>query len=129
MKRRVVVTGLGAVTPLGNDAESFWEGIKAGKVGIQNITRFDTTDYKAKLAAEVKGFVAKERLDAKKARRMEPFTQYAVAAAQEAIEDAKLDMAKEDPYRVGVSVGSGCGSLPLMEKQIGILKMKNMMKN
>ena len=122
--KRVVITGMGAITPIGLNVEDFWSSVKSHTIGIGPITYFDTTDYKAKLAAEVKGFVAKERLDAKKARRMEPFTQYAVAAAQEAIEDAKLDMEKEDPYRVGVSVGSGCGSLPLMEKQIGVLNEK-----
>ena len=122
--KRVVITGMGAITPIGLNVEDFWNSVQSQTIGIGPITYFDTTDYKAKLAAEVKGFVAKERLDAKKARRMEPFTQYAVAAAQEAIEDAKLDMAKEDPYRVGVSVGSGCGSLPLMEKQIGVLNEK-----
>ena len=122
--KRVVITGMGAITPIGLNVEDFWNSVKSQTIGIGPITYFDTTDYKAKLAAEVKGFVAKERLDAKKARRMEPFTQYAVAAAQDAIEDAKLDMAKEDPYRVGVSVGSGCGSLPLMEKQIGVLNEK-----
>ena len=73
MKRRVVVTGLGAVTPIGNTVEEFWAGIRAGKVGIGEITRFDTTDYKVKVAAEVKDFVAKERMDFKAARRMEPF--------------------------------------------------------
>lgn len=122
--KRVVITGMGAITPIGLNVEDFWSSVKSQTIGIGPITYFDTTDYKAKLSAEVKGFVAKERLDAKKARRMEPFTQYAVAAAQEAIEDANLDMEKEDPYRVGVSVGSGCGSLPLMEKQIGVLNEK-----
>ena len=85
MKRRVVVTGLGAVTPLGNDAESFWEGIKAGKVGIQSITRFDTTDYKVKVAAEVKGFEPEKYMDFKAAKRMELFSKYGVAAAKEAL--------------------------------------------
>ncbi len=80
MKRRVVVTGLGAITPIGNDVESFWNGIKAGKVGIGEITKFDTSEYKVKLAAEVKGFVAKEHMDFKSAKRMELFSQYAVAA-------------------------------------------------
>ena len=82
MKRRVVVTGLGAVTPIGNDVESFWNGVKEGKVGIGPITRFDTTGYKATLAAELKDFVAKDRMDPRTARRMEPFSQYAVAAAK-----------------------------------------------
>lgn len=117
MKRRVVVTGLGAVTPIGNTVEEFWNGIKEGKVGIDKITKFDTTDYKVKIAAEVKDFVAKDRMDAKAARRMEPFAQYAVAAAKEAYEDAGLDMAKEDPFRAGVIVGSGIGSLETVERE------------
>lgn len=118
MKRRVVVTGLGAVTPIGNTVPEFWESIRAGRIGIGPITKFDTTDYKVKVAAEVKGFVAKDRMDFKSARRMDEFSQYAVAAAKEAFEDAKLDMEKEDPYRVGVCVGSGIGSLPGIEKNV-----------
>lgn len=117
MKRRVVVTGLGAITPLGNDVESFWKGIKAGEVGIGEITKFDTADFKVKLAAEVKGFVAKEFMDFKSAKRMELFSQYAVAAALEAVRDAGIDMEKEDPFRVGVIVGSGIGSLQSMERE------------
>ena len=117
MKRRVVVTGLGAVTPIGNNVPEFWEGIKAGKVGIGEITKFDTSDYKVKIAAEVKGFEAKDHMDFKAAKRMEPFSQYAVAAALEACEDAKLDMEKEDPFRVGVIVGSGIGSLQTVERE------------
>ena len=117
MKRRVVVTGLGAVTPIGNTVASFWEGIKEGKVGIGEITKFDTTDYKVKLAAEVKGFVAKERMDVKSAKRMETFAQYAVAAAKEAYEDSGLDIAKEDAFRAGVIVGSGIGSLETVERE------------
>ena len=118
MKRRVVVTGLGAVTPIGNTVPEFWESIRAGRIGIGPITKFDTTDYKVKVAAEVKGFVAKDRVDFKSARRMDEFSQYAVAAAKEAFEDAKLDMEQEDPYRVGVCVGSGIGSLPGIEKNV-----------
>ena len=106
MKRRVVVTGMGAVTPIGYTVEEFWNSIKEGKVGIGNITKFDTTDYKVKIAAEVKDFVAKERMDAKASKRMEPFSQYAVAAATEAFNDAGLNMENEDPYRVGACVGS-----------------------
>lgn len=117
MKRRVVVTGLGAVTPIGNTVPEFWKGIRAGKVGIGEITRFDTSDYKVKLAAEVKGFAAKERMDFKAAKRMELFAQYAVAAAKEAFEDAGLDMTREDPYRVGTVVGSGVGSLQVAERE------------
>ena len=109
MKRR------GAVTPIGNDVESFWNGVKEGKVGIGPITRFDTTGYKATLAAELKGFVAKDRMDPRTARRMEPFSQYAVAAALEAVENAGLKMEEEDPYMVGVIIGSGVGSLQATE--------------
>ena len=115
MKRRVVVTGLGAVTPIGNDVESFWNGVKEGKVGIGPITRFDTTGYKATLAAELKGFVAKDRMDPRTAKRMELFSQYAVAAAKEACADAGFNIEEEDPYRCGVIIGSGVGSLQATE--------------
>ncbi len=114
-KRRVVVTGLGAVTPIGNDVETFWKNVKAGKVGISEITKFDTTEFKVKLAAEVKDFNAKEHMDFKSARRMELFSQYAVAAAKEAMTDAEINMENEDPFRVGVIVGSGIGSLQAIE--------------
>ena len=124
MKRRVVVTGLGAVTPIGNNVEEFWKGIKAGKVGIGEITRFDTTDYKVKLAAEIKDFSPKEHMDFKAARRMELFSQYAVAAALEAVKNAELDMEKEDVFRVGVSVGSGIGSLQTVETALEKIKEK-----
>ena len=116
-KTRVVVTGLGAITPVGNDVASFWQGLKDKKVGIAPITYFDTTDYKAKLAGEVKDFDPKKYMDPKAARRMEPFSQYAVAAAKEAFEDSGLDMSKEDPFRVGVCVSSGIGSLQAMERE------------
>ena len=116
-KTRVVVTGLGAITPVGNDVASFWQGLKDKKVGIAPITYFDTTDYKAKLAGEVKDFDPKKYMDPKAARRMEPFSQYAVAPAGEAIAQAGLDMEKEDPFRVGTSIGSGIGSLQAMERE------------
>ena len=114
-KRRVVVTGLGAVTPIGNNVNDFWAGIRAGKVGIGPISKFDTTDYKVKIAAEVKDFNAKDHMDPRSARRMDPFCQYAVTAAKEALEDSGIDMEKEDSFRVGVIVGSGIGSLPQVE--------------
>lgn len=116
MKRRVVVTGLGAVTPIGNTVEEFWSGIREGKVGIGPITKFDASEYKVQIAAEVKDFVAKERMDFKAAKRMEPFSQYAVAAAKEAFEDSGIDISKEDAYRAGVIVGSGIGSLQVVEQ-------------
>ena len=111
LKRRVVVTGLGAITPIGNSVAEFWDGIRKGKVGIGEITKFDTTDYKVKLAAEVKDFVPGDHMDKKAARRMEAFSQYAVAAAREAYEDSGLEIEKEDPFRAGVMIGSGIGSL------------------
>lgn len=117
MKRRVVVTGLGAVTPIGNSVQDFWASVKKGTVGIGEITKFDTTDYKVKLAAEVKGFDAKEYMDARAARRMEPFSQYAVAAAKEAFADADIHMEQEDAFRAGVIVGSGIGSLQEIERE------------
>ena len=115
--RRVVVTGMGTVNPIGLNVDEYWEGLKAGKTGFGEITYFDTTDFKVKVAAEVKGFVAADRMDKKAARRMEPFAQYAVAAAKEAFEDAGLDMEKEDPYRVGCAIGSGVGSLQSIERE------------
>lgn len=115
MKRRVVVTGLGAVTPIGNTVDEFWTGVRTGKTGISPITRFDAEGYKAQLAAEVKDFNARERMDVKAARRMELFSQYAVAAALEAKEDAAIDMEQEDVFRVGVMIGSGVGSLATVE--------------
>ena len=117
MKRRVVVTGLGAITPIGNNVADYWTGLKEKKVGIVPITYFDVTDYKAKVAAEVKDFDAKQYMDPKAARRMERFCQYAVAASGEAIRDAGIEIEKEDPFRVGVSVGSGIGSLEAMERE------------
>jgi len=117
MKKRVVVTGMGAITPSGNDVGSFWEGLKSGNAGIGEITKFDTADYKVKIAAEVKDFIAKDYMDFKAAKRMEPFSQYAVAAAKEAVEDAGIDITKEDPYRCGVIVGSGIGSLQVVERE------------
>ena len=124
MKRRVVVTGLGAITPIGNSVEEFWNGVKEEKIGFGPITYFDTEEYKCKLAAQVKDFDAGQYMDKKAARRMELFCQYAVAAAGEAIKDAGLDMEKEDPYMVGCNVGSGIGSLQTMEREYGRLKEK-----
>ncbi|MDE6209812.1 MAG: beta-ketoacyl-ACP synthase II [Lachnospiraceae bacterium] len=115
MKRRVVITGLGAVTPIGNNVNEFWNSIKAGKVGIGPNTKMDTTDYKVKLAAEVKNFDAKEYMDPKSAKRMDEFSQYAVAAAKEALADSGIDMEKENPFKAGVIIGSGIGSLSQME--------------
>lgn len=117
MSRRVVVTGLGAVTPIGNNVDDFWTSVKAGKIGFDHITKFDTTDYKCHIAAELKDFNTQDFMDRKAAKRMEPFSQYAVAAAKQAIDDSGLDIEKEDPYMVGCAIGSGIGSLQAMERE------------
>ena len=122
--RRVVITGMGAITPIGNSVEEFWNGIKEGKTGFGPITYFDTADYRCKLAAEVKDFDPPQYMDKKSARRMEQFCQFAVAAAGQAIADAGLIMEQEDPYMVGCSVGSGIGSLQAMEREYDRLKEK-----
>ncbi|MBO5162707.1 MAG: beta-ketoacyl-ACP synthase II [Lachnospiraceae bacterium] len=122
--RRVVITGMGAITPIGNSVEEFWNGIKEGKTGFGSITYFDTADYRCKLAAEVKDFDPTQYMDKKSARRMEQFCQFAVAAAGQAIADAGLIMEQEDPYMVGCSVGSGIGSLQAMEREYDRLKEK-----
>ena len=122
--RRVVITGIGAITPIGNSVEEFWNGIKEGKTGFGPITYFDTADYRCKLAAEVKDFDPTQYMDKKSARRMEQFCQFAVAAAGQAIADAGLTMEQEDPYMVGCSVGSGIGSLQAMEREYDRLKEK-----
>ena len=115
--RRVVVTGMGAVTPIGLNVEEYWNGLKEGKTGFGEITYFDTTDFKVKIAAEVKGFEPTEYMDRKAAKRMEKFSQYAVAASKEAFVQAGIDMEKEDPYRVGCVIGSGVGSLQAIERE------------
>ena len=117
MSRRVVVTGLGAVTPIGNNVDDFWTSVKVGKIGFDHITKFDTTDYKCHIAAELKDFNPQDFMDRKAAKRMEPFSQYAVAAAKQAIDDSGLDIEKEDPYMVGCAIGSGVGSLQAMERE------------
>ena len=122
--RRVVITGMGAITPIGNSVEEFWNGIKEGKTGFGPITYFDTADYRCNLAAEVKDFDPTQYMDKKSARRMEQFCQFAVAAAGQAIADAGLIMEQEDPYMVGCSVGSGIGSLQAMEREYDRLKEK-----
>ena len=111
------MTGMGVISPIGNNVEEFWKGIVEEKIGFAPITSFDTSNYKCKLAAQVKDFQPEEYMDKKAARRMEPFCQYAVAAAGEAIRDAGLVMEQEDPYRVGCAIGSGIGSLQAMERE------------
>lgn len=117
MKRRVVVTGMGAITPIGLSVGEFWDSVKAQKIGFAPITHFDTTDYKCHVAAEVKGFEGKNYMDFKSAKRMELFSQYAMAAAKEAIADSGLIAENEDPYRIGCAIGSGIGSLQAIERE------------
>ena len=126
--RRVVVTGLGLVTPLGSDVETTWKNLLAGKSGIAAITRFDTTDHKAKIAGEVKpkdheyGFDPDKRVDPKVQRQVDPFIVYALDAAGQALEDAGLtDMSEEERERAGVSIGSGIGGLPGIESESNVL--------
>ena len=116
-KRRVVVTGMGAVTPIGIGVDAFWKSVREGKTGFGPITAFDTEGMKVSLAAEVKDFDPEQYMDKKTARRMERFSQFAVAAAKEALDDSGLDMEKEDPFRIGVSVGSGVGSMQAIERE------------
>lgn len=124
MERRVVITGLGAITPIGNNVEEFWNGIKEGKCGIDEITRFDASNYKVKLAAEVKEYNAEDYFDRRNAKRLDRFSQFAIIAAREAWNDSKLDREKENMERVGVILGSGIGGLETMEKEMASLHEK-----
>ncbi|WP_019240485.1 MULTISPECIES: beta-ketoacyl-ACP synthase II [Bacillus] len=117
MKRRVVVTGIGAVTPLGNDAYTTWNNIKQGKSGIGPLTRINKDEYPAKVAAEVKDFSIGEFVDRKDARKMDRFTHYAIAAAKMAVDDAKLEINDSNANRIGVWVGSGIGGMETFETQ------------
>ncbi|MEG1727795.1 MAG: beta-ketoacyl synthase N-terminal-like domain-containing protein, partial [Acidaminococcaceae bacterium] len=111
MKKRVVITGLGAVTPIGIGKNEFWNNLIAGKSGVGPITQFDTTDFDVRIAGEVKDFDYTQFIDKKEGKRMDRVTQFAVAAAKLAVEDAKLDHATIDPCRAGVCVGSGIGGI------------------
>ena len=114
---RVVITGVGAVTPVGIGTDNVWENIKNGVSGIGRITKFDPTDFACQVGAEVKDFDASDYIDKREAKRMDLFVQYAVAAAKIAVDDAKLDMKQEDPTRVGVMVGSGIGGINTLCEQ------------
>lgn len=116
MERRVVITGLGAITPIGNNVEEFWKGIKDGKCGIDEITHFDTTDYKVKLAAEVKNYNPDNYFDKKTSKRMDIFSQFAIIASREAMKDSNITPENTDMERVGVIVSTGIGGLPTIEK-------------
>lgn len=117
MKRRVVITGMGAVHSLGMGLESFWSSIKEGKCGVSAISRFDTANYECKIAAEIKDFDPTAYIDKKEAKRMDLFTQYAMAATKMAMEMSGLKMENEDSFRAGVIVGSGIGGIETLEEQ------------
>ena len=117
MDRRVVITGLGAITPIGNNVEDFWNGIKEGKCGIDTITAFDVSNFKVKLAAEVKNYNPEEFLDKRASRRLDKFAQFAIIAAREAMKDSGINKENTDMERVGVFIGSGMGGLDTIEKE------------
>ena len=120
-RRRVVITGIGAITPLGQTADTFWQNLVAGKSGIGPMTLCDATDYPCKIAGEVKDFDPTQYMDGKQARRMARFSQLAVAAGLRAVESARLDIFREDPFRVGVMLGNGNGGFPTIEENCRIL--------
>lgn len=115
--RRVVVTGIGAVTPIGNDSATFWKSIKEGVCGIDRVTNFDAANYKTQIAGEIKGLNVEDFIEKKEVRKMDKYAQYALIAASEAVENSGLDMSKEDPWRVGVVTGSGIGGICTFEEQ------------
>ncbi|MDP2948635.1 MAG: beta-ketoacyl synthase N-terminal-like domain-containing protein, partial [Chloroflexota bacterium] len=125
--RRVVITGMGALTPLGNSVQEFWQGCTAGRSGIDYLTLIPPevyTNYPVHIAGEVRGFEPTDYMDRREARRMARFSQLAVAAAREAIEDARLDLGREDPTRVGVLLGNGIGGLPNTEEGVRTILSK-----
>ena len=120
MDRRVVVTGMGAITPIGNNVEEYWKGLQEGKCGIDTITAFDTSDFKVKLAGEVKNYNPEEYFDKRSARRLDKFAQFAMIAAREAMKDSKMTKENTDFERVGVFIGSGMGGLDTIEKELNV---------
>lgn len=124
MKRRVVITGLGAITPVGNSVNDFWNSIKEGRNGIDVITHFDTSNFKVKLAAEVKDFKPENYMDRKQAKRMDRFSQFAIAATKEALLDSKLDLENYDKEKISIIFGSGIGGIETIQNQIRILDTK-----
>jgi len=116
--KRVVVTGLGALTPIGNNLEEYWEGLKSGKSGSAPITYFDTEKFKTKFACELKNFNPLDHFDRKEARKLDRFAQYAMVSADEAIEDSGIDLETVDKYRVGVIWGAGIGGLETFQNEV-----------
>ena len=121
VKKRVVITGLGVVHSLGEDVKTFWNSIKEGKNGIKTITRFDTTEYSTKVGAQIDNFDPLTCIDRKEAKRMDLFTQYAVVAANQAVQMSGLDFSNMDPYRAGVIIGSGIGGIGILEDNCKVL--------
>ena len=124
VSRRVVITGMGTINPVSHDLEGFWSKLLAGQSGIGLIDRFDTSDYPTKIAAQVKDFNAQDYMPRTEARRMDPFIQYACAAARIALEDAGLDLSKTDADRAGVLIGTGIGGIDIFEKQSLVLQKR-----
>jgi 3-oxoacyl-[acyl-carrier-protein] synthase II len=123
-ERRVVITGIGVLTPLGCELEGFWQNLLAGKSGIAPVTRFDTTEFDCKIGGEVKDFKPEDFMPIKETRRTDRFTQFAVGAARKAVADAGLDLTNLDANRVGVLIGSGIGGMETIEDQVGTLLQK-----
>jgi 3-oxoacyl-[acyl-carrier-protein] synthase II len=116
-KRRVVITGIGVISPIGNGKDNYWNALKEGKNGIDKITRFDATEFPTQIAAEIKDFDPHDYMDKKEARRMDRFTHYAIAASKQALEDSEIDLKKVDVNRFGVTLGSGVGGIETLEKE------------
>jgi 3-oxoacyl-[acyl-carrier-protein] synthase II len=127
-RRRVVVTGMGAVTPLGNEVASTWSAMMKGECAVEPITKFDTTGFPCTLAAFFKDFDAEAYMDKRDVRRMAPFLHFAVAAAHQAITDAGLDLSREDPTRIGVEIGSAIGGADVVEEQRLMLEQHGVKK-
>jgi len=123
-ERRVVITGIGVLTPLSSELELFWQNLLAGKSGIAPVTRFDTTEYDCKIGGEVRDFKPEEFMPIKETRRTDRFVQYAVGAAKKAMVDSGIEMAQEDANRIGVLIGSGIGGMETIEDQVGTLVRK-----
>ncbi len=121
MKKRVVITGIGAITPIGNNAVDYWNALLAGKSGITKVTAFDASDYATQIAGEVKGFEPGNYMDKKEARRMDRFTQFAVACSRMALDDAKIDLEKIDRDRAGTIIGTGIGGMETLHDQYKVL--------
>jgi len=124
LKRRVVITGLGAITPIGIGVNDYWEALKKGVNGVDRITRFDTTDFPTQIAAEVKNFDPHDYIDKKEAKRMDRFTHYAIAASKLAIDDSNIDLENIDRNRFGVTIGSGVGGIETLEQEYEKLRQK-----